>query len=325
VSEKNRTQMRIGAFSPRNRVFLAPMAGVSDQAFREICIGMGCGLVYTEMVSARGLHYGGSGSAELLRTASLEAGLCALQLFGNEPELVAKAAYNHCKDGRFVLVDLNMGCPAAKITSNHEGCALMRDIHTAQRVIRAVVSVFPVPVTVKIRKGWDDGHVNALEFALMAQQSGAQAVTVHGRTREQFYSGKADWEIIARIKQALHIPVIGNGDLFSPEDVRDMLEQTGCDAVMIARGAQGNPFIFRQTNELLEQGVYQAVERVERIEVALAHARRAVELNGEHRGVLEMRKHLAWYIKGMHCAAQIRQKINECTTYVQLERIMRSL
>lgn len=299
-----------------NPVLLAPMAGVTDMPFRGICKIMGCGLTTTEMVSAKGLHYNAEQSKELLRTHPLERP-CAIQIFGSDPAIMAQQAAKLCEDyaGEIAVIDINMGCPAPKITSNGEGSALMKTPELASKVIRAVAGAASLPVTVKFRKGWDDDSINAVEFAQMAQESGAAAVTVHGRTRMQFYSGKADWAIIAAVKEAVTIPVIGNGDLFTAEDALAMMKQTNCDGVMVARGAQGNPWLFTQIAYLRETGEsLPPPSPSERVETALEHARQMVELKGDH-AIVEMRKHVAWYISGMRGAAAVRCAANGCTSY----------
>ena len=307
-----------------NDLLLAPMAGVTDRVFRVLCKEQGCGLTYTEMVSAKGLHYGGSaGKSRALLTTDERERPCAVQLFGSDPAIMAEQAARLFEESgdALALIDINMGCPAPKITGNGEGSALMKNPALAARVIRAVADAVPLPVTVKFRKGWDDESVNVVEFAKMAEQSGAAAVTVHGRTRMQFYSGTADWDCIARVKRAVSIPVIGNGDVFSPKAYFAIREKTGCDGVMIARGAQGNPWIFREIAAAKEGKTAPAPTAQERMETALRHARGLVAQKGEH-AVVEMRKHVAWYIKGTPGAAALRGAVNECTTLSQLEALL---
>lgn len=296
-------------------VILAPMAGVTDMPYRSICRDMGCDLTFTEMVSAKGLFYGGSGTKKLLYTASNERP-CAVQLFGSEPDIMGDMAKRLCDEynGEITLIDINMGCPAPKIVNNGEGSALMKNLPLASRVIEAVVKASALPVSVKFRKGFTEKTVNALEFARMAEESGASMITVHGRTREQMYSGIADREIIAKVKQAVKIPVIGNGDIFSAESAVDMLEKTKCDGIMVARGAQGNPFIFAEIKARLEGKEYKKPTDGERIDMAIFHAKKLCEYKGE-RSVVEMRKHAAWYTHGMHDAARLRTEINRCETF----------
>ena len=295
-------------------VLLAPMAGVTDLPFRAICANMGADFTYTEMVSAKGLFYGGKNSRALLATA-IEERPCGVQLFGSEPEVMADMAGMLCEQyaGELALIDINMGCPARKITSNREGSALMLDLPLASRIISAVVKASALPVTVKFRKGFDEARVNAPEFARMAEAAGAAAVTVHGRTREQMYSGKADWDIIASVKQAVKIPVVGNGDVFSGVDALALLKHTGCDGVMVARGAQGNPFLFSEIKAALCGVPYVRPSDAKRIETAISHVRSHVAHKGG-RAVIEMRKHVAWYVRGMRDSSTLRTKLNECAT-----------
>ncbi|MBQ9832112.1 MAG: tRNA dihydrouridine synthase DusB [Clostridia bacterium] len=296
-------------------VILAPMAGVTDLPYRSICRDMGCDFTFTEMVSAKGLFYGGNGTKQLLCTADNERP-CGIQLFGSEEKIMADMAKRLCDEymGDISLIDINMGCPAPKIVSNGEGSALMKDLKKAAAVIEAVVKASTLPVSVKFRKGFTNETVNAVEFARMAQDSGAKMLTVHGRTREQMYSGNADWDIIARVKAAVTVPVIGNGDVFSGIDAKNMLEQTDCDGIMVARGAQGNPFIFREIKAVLSGGEYSEPSDIERIDTAIFHARRLQSCKGD-RSVVEMRKHAAWYTHGMRDAAKVRTQINLCETF----------
>jgi len=301
--------MKIGTLELENPVFSAPMAGVSDKAFRIIAREFGCGLTYTEMVSAKGLCYKNKKTLELI-DLSWESGPVGVQIFGSDPPSMAEGAKAAEKAGA-ALIDINMGCPTPKIVKNGDGAALMKNVDLAVRIAEAVVKAVKVPVTVKMRKGWDEAGVNAVELAKCLEQVGVAAVTVHGRTREQFYSGKADWNIIKEVKSSVNIPVIGNGDIWTPEDARKIMDFTGCDAVMIGRGARGNPWIFRRTavylayGELLPEPTY-----LERLETAERHLELAVLFKGEERALLEMRKHLAWYTKGLPKAAQIREEVN---------------
>ncbi len=300
--------LRIGNVELENRVFLAPMAGVTDMPFRVLCKEQGCGLVYTEMVSAKGMHYLDEKSTKLtLLDDGEKPG--AVQIFGSEPDIMAEVTEKlNASDAS--IIDINMGCPAPKITKNGEGSALMKRPEQVGKIVSAVVRAANKPVTVKIRKGWDECSVNAVEIARIAEACGASAVTVHGRTREQYYSGKADWDIIRQVKRAVSIPVIGNGDVTGPEEAERLLEQTGCDAIMVGRGAQGNPWIFKQINKYLEEGVFIAGPTArEKIDTIIRHMNMLIEHKGERTGILEMRSHIAWYIKGMRDASVTKQKI----------------
>jgi len=285
--------MQIGNVKLRNNIFLAPMAGVTDMAFRILCKRQDCGLTYTEMVSAKGLHYKSNNTAVLLEIAQEERP-AAVQVFGSEPEIVAEAA-RHAEAVGAAIIDINMGCPTPKIVKNGDGSALMRSPEMVRKIVRSTVSSVKVPVTIKTRKGWDEESVNAVEIASIAAEEGAAAVAVHGRTREQFYSGIADWDIIKQVKRAIDIPVIGNGDITKPQDAGRMLEETGCDAVMIGRGAQGNPWIFKRTAEYLKSGqLLPEPTYDQRIESIIIHMEMAAKLKGEATGVKEMRKHAAY-------------------------------
>ena len=304
--------MKIGNVELSNRIFLAPMAGVTDMPFRVLCKEQGCGLVYTEMVSAKGMHYEDEKSTKLtLLDENEKPG--AVQIFGSEPDIMAGVTEKlNASDAS--IIDINMGCPAPKITKNGEGSALMKRPEQVERIIRAVVKASIKPVTVKIRKGWDESSVNAVEIAKIAEASGASAVTVHGRTREQYYSGKADWNIIRQVKEAVSIPVIGNGDVVGPREAKRLLEETGCDAIMIGRGAQGNPWIFNAVIKYLEEGVFANEPTAqEKISTIIRHMNMLIEHKGERTGILEMRSHIAWYIKGMRDAAYTKQKIFKMT------------
>lgn len=313
--------MHIGSVKLDNNVFLAPMAGVTDISFRILCKRQGCGLTYTEMVSAKGLHYKSDNTAVLLEI-SPEEKPAAAQVFGSEPELVAKAA-SHAAAGGAEIVDINMGCPTPKIVRNGDGSALMRKPELVREIVRAAVKAAGVPVTVKIRKGWDDESVNAVEIASIAASEGAAAVTVHGRTREQFYSGIADWGIIKAVKAEVPIPVIGNGDITEPGDALRMLEETGCDAVMIGRGAQGNPWIFKRTIEYLEKRILLPEPTYEeRVGMIMTHMDMVTSIKGEAIGVKEMRKHAAWYLKGMPGSTRIKTEIFRMTTCAEVKKLL---
>lgn len=313
--------MKIGEQVIGSNVFLAPMAGVTDLPFRIICKEMGCGMVYTEMVSAKGLYYGDYKTEELLAINEDEKPV-AIQIFGSDPDIMARAAYL-LNSRENIILDINMGCPTPKIVKNGDGSALMKNPRRAGEVIRAVVKESIKPVTVKIRKGWDEDSVNAVDMAKVIEDSGGSAVTVHGRTREQFYSGRADWSIIRRVKEAVGIPVIGNGDVFSLEDAKTLIQETNCDGIMIGRGAQGNPWIFKQIKHYVEASeVLPEPNLDERINVALRHMELVIMAKGEYVAVREMRKHIAWYMKGFKNSAQLRNVINRIDSFDNLKRCL---
>lgn len=305
--------MQIGTVKLANPVILAPMAGVTDLPFRLLVKEMGCGLVYTEMVSDKGLIYQNEHTLDMLRIDERERPV-ALQIFGSEPEPMAKAAKIVEKAGADII-DINMGCPTLKIVKNGEGSALMRTPELAYSIIASVVDAVRIPVTVKIRKGWNDSSVNAVEMAILAEKAGAAAISVHGRTREQFYSGEADWSIIKAVKENVSIPVNGNGDVRSPEDAMRLLTETGCDGIMIGRAAQGNPWLFRQVTHYLTTGeLLPGPTMAERFEMTLRHLEMLVAYKGEHIGIREMRRHAAWYTKGLPHSAELRLRFNQAET-----------
>lgn len=313
--------MQIGSVKLINNVFLAPMAGVTDMAFRVLCKRQDCGLTYTEMVSAKGLHYKSDNTAVLLEIAEEERP-AAVQVFGSDPEIVAEAAIQ-AEAGGAAIIDINMGCPTPKIVRNGDGSALMKKPELVKAIVRCTVKAVGVPVTVKTRKGWDDESINAVEIADIAAEAGAAAITIHGRTREQYYSGNADWNIIKQVKRIVGIPVIGNGDIVKPQDAKRMIEETGCDAIMIGRGAQGNPWIFKRTAEYLKTGQLLPEPTYEqRISTIIEHMNMVTEHKGEGIGVKEMRKHAAWYLKGMPGSAKVKAEIFRMFTGEEVKNIL---
>lgn len=306
-------KLRIGNTLLENNVILAPMAGVTDLPFRVLCREQGAGCVVTEMVSAKAILYNNRNTRELLQIDPAERP-AAVQLFGSEPDIMAEIAAR-LEEGPYDYIDVNMGCPVPKIVNNGEGSALMKNPRRAQEVLTAMVKAVKKPVTVKFRKGFNDLSVNAVEFAKMAESCGVAAVAVHGRTREQYYSGKADWDIIRRVKEAVRIPVIGNGDIFTPEDAGRMLKETGCDGIMVARGAKGNPWLFGRINHYLDTGqVLPGPSMAEIKAMILRHGRMLVRFKGEGVAMREMRGHMAWYTKGMPHSAALRNEINQVET-----------
>lgn len=302
--------MKIGPVQLENPVISAPMAGITDKAYRILAKEAGCGLVCTEMVSDQALLYGNVKTGAILNIAG-ESRPVSIQIFGSDPAYMGGAAEIVESCGAS-LIDINMGCPTPKIVRNGEGSALMKDIKKAAAIVRSVVERVHVPVTVKMRKGWDEKNVNAVELARAVVDAGAAAITVHGRTRSQFYSGKADWGIIAAVKKSVEVPVIGNGDIWSPADALAMMEETGCDAIMIGRGALGNPWIFSRTVHFLKYGeLLPEPEPEEKVAMAQRHLDLLVQFKGEKVAVWEMRKHAAWYTKGLRGSARLRDLINK--------------
>ena len=312
--------LKIGNVTLPNKWILAPMAGVSDLPFRLLCHEAGAGLTCMEMISAKAIYYRNKATDEMMAIDPDE-GPVSLQLFGSDPDIMGAMA-QRIEERPFAILDINMGCPVPKVVNNGEGSALMKDPALAGKIIRSVSSAVSKPVTVKIRKGFDDDHVNAVEMAKVAEENGAAAVAVHARTRMQYYSGKADWDIIRQVKEAVTIPVIGNGDVDAYESACRMLDETGCDGVMIGRAAQGNPWIFAELVAKSEGREWNKPTREEVARMILRHAAMLIDCKGEYIGSREMRKHAAWYTKGYKGSSQFRGKLNEAESLEDLKRLM---
>lgn len=313
--------MRIGNVTLENQLVLAPMAGVTDLPFRLLCKEQGAGLLCMEMVSAKALAYHNKNTERLLCTDPREHPV-SLQLFGSDPEIISRMA-GEIENRPFDILDLNMGCPVPKVVNNGEGSALLREPKRVEEIIRQTVRAVKKPVTVKIRRGFDEAHVNAVEIARIAESAGAAAIAVHGRTREQYYSGRADWDIIGRVKEAVKIPVIGNGDVDSPRAAREMLEKTRCDGIMIGRAARGNPWIFRQILTYLETGREPEKPTLDQVcDMMLRHARLQLEYKGDYTGIREMRKHISWYTAGYPHSSRLRARINSVESMEELEELI---
>ncbi|MCB2294870.1 tRNA dihydrouridine synthase DusB [Clostridium algoriphilum] len=313
--------MKISNINFENNVFLAPMAGITDIVFRGLCKELGCGLVYTEMVSAKGLYYGSSNTESLMKISSIEKPV-VIQVFGNDPKIMASACEIFNARDDICMIDVNMGCPVHKIVKNGEGSALMKTPKLAAEIIREMKKVSTKPVTVKFRKGFDSGSINAVEFAKYMEDAGIDAMAVHGRTREQMYQGAADWDIIRAVKENVKVPVIGNGDIFSVEAAVKIREATNCDAIMIARGAMGNPWIFREITQAInaEEVIYPTPD--EKLDMCIKHLDLAVKYYEEIKAVREMRKHTAWYIKGLKNCSEIKNKINTKDNYDEVRKVL---
>jgi len=316
--------MNIGTLQLKNNIFVAPMAGITDTAFRTICSEMGAGLLFTEMISAKGLYYNDTKTKELMNIEDKNRPM-GIQLFGSEPDIFVEVIEKYINNNeRIDLIDLNLGCPATKIVKNGDGSALMKNPDLIGEIVYKIKRVDNKPVTAKIRAGWDEDSINAVKVGKIIQEAGADALTVHGRHRQQFYSGKADWDVIKEVKENLNIPVIGNGDIFTVEDAKGMEKKTGCDGIMLARGILGNPWLIKSLSNIYNNEEIEVTSK-EKLHMILRHFELIEKYKGRRRAILEMRKHTGWYIKGMENAAKIRDRINKVKEKKEFEKILKEL
>lgn len=314
--------MKIGDIKLDNNVFLAPMAGITDLAFRILCSEMGAGLVFSEMISSKGIYYKDESTNRLLKTDPRERPV-AIQIFGSDPEIMGYVVSNYLnKRNDIDIIDINMGCPAPKIVKNGDGSALMKNPTLARQVIRAVVKASIKPITLKIRMGWDHNYINGIDIAKIGEEEGVSAITIHGRTRDMFYSGEADWDFIKKVKESISIPVIGNGDIFEPEDGIKMFQYTNCDGIAIGRGSQGNPWIFKRILSLMEGKEDSEPTVYEKINTCIKHLELICNIKGERVGVMEMRKHVSWYLKGLKNANKTKNKINNIGNKQEMKDVL---